>query len=115
MDHVSDTHRHMPQPARLEMPRQDLRRNHFGRGAVGGLRLNLWRLAVFVPAMLATGGGLLFTGKETGEFIAVDVDTGKVVWQKRLRAAGSDRGDMWSSLVLRIGQTNIVVFFGVAR
>jgi len=32
-------------------------------------------------AMLATGGGLLFTGKETGEFIAVDTDTGKVVWQ----------------------------------
>ena len=55
VDHVSDTHRHMPQPARLEMPRQDLRRNHFGRGAFGGLRLNLWRLAVFVPAMLATG------------------------------------------------------------
>jgi alcohol dehydrogenase (cytochrome c) len=32
-------------------------------------------------AMLATGSGLLFTGKETGEFIAVDADTGKVVWQ----------------------------------
>jgi alcohol dehydrogenase (cytochrome c) len=32
-------------------------------------------------AMLATSGGLLFTGKETGEFIAVDADTGKVVWQ----------------------------------
>jgi len=32
-------------------------------------------------AMLATCGGLLFTGKETGEFIAVDADTGKVVWQ----------------------------------
>src|SRR4029077_7608720 len=32
-------------------------------------------------AMLATGGGLLFTGKETGEFIAVDADTGKIVWQ----------------------------------
>jgi alcohol dehydrogenase (cytochrome c) len=32
-------------------------------------------------AMLATGGGLLFTGKETGEFIAVDTDTGKIVWQ----------------------------------
>jgi len=31
--------------------------------------------------MLATGGGLLFTGKETGEFIAVDADTGKIVWQ----------------------------------
>ncbi len=32
-------------------------------------------------AMLATGGGLLFTGKETGEFIALDADTGKQVWQ----------------------------------
>jgi alcohol dehydrogenase (cytochrome c) len=32
-------------------------------------------------AMLATGGGLLFTGKETGEFIAVDADTGTIVWQ----------------------------------
>ena len=31
--------------------------------------------------MLATGGGLLFTGKETGEFIAIDIDTGKTVWQ----------------------------------
>jgi alcohol dehydrogenase (cytochrome c) len=32
-------------------------------------------------AMLATAGGLLFTGKETGEFIAIDSDTGKTVWQ----------------------------------
>ena len=32
-------------------------------------------------AMLATGGGLLFTGKETGEFIALDADTGKTLWQ----------------------------------
>src|SRR6059058_1147091 len=32
-------------------------------------------------AMLATGGGLLFTGKETGEFIAVNADTGEIVWQ----------------------------------
>jgi alcohol dehydrogenase (cytochrome c) len=31
--------------------------------------------------MLATGGGLLFTGRETGEFIALDVETGKQVWQ----------------------------------
>ena len=30
---------------------------------------------------LATGGGLLFTGKMTGEFIAVDADTGKTLWQ----------------------------------
>ena len=32
-------------------------------------------------AMLATGGGLLFTGKETGEFIALDAETGKPLWQ----------------------------------
>jgi alcohol dehydrogenase (cytochrome c) len=31
--------------------------------------------------MLATGGGLLFTGKLSGEFIALDEDTGKTLWQ----------------------------------
>ena len=31
--------------------------------------------------MLATGGGLLFTGKMTGEFIAVDAQDGKTLWQ----------------------------------
>lgn len=31
--------------------------------------------------MLATGGGLLFTGKLTGEFLAIDQDTGKTLWQ----------------------------------
>jgi alcohol dehydrogenase (cytochrome c) len=30
---------------------------------------------------LVTAGGLVFTGTLTGEFIAVDVDTGKIVWQ----------------------------------
>ena len=32
-------------------------------------------------AILVTGGGLLFTGKETGEFIALDIENGKQVWQ----------------------------------
>ena len=43
-----------------------------------------WRTPLLPPhwsAILATGGGLLFTGKETGEFIAIDADTGKTVWQ----------------------------------
>jgi alcohol dehydrogenase (cytochrome c) len=31
--------------------------------------------------MLATGGGLVFTGKLTGEFVALDVATGKTLWQ----------------------------------
>ena len=30
---------------------------------------------------LVTAGGLVFTGTLTGEFIAVDTDTGKIVWQ----------------------------------
>jgi alcohol dehydrogenase (cytochrome c) len=31
--------------------------------------------------MLATGGGLLFTGKLTGEFVALDESTGETLWQ----------------------------------
>jgi alcohol dehydrogenase (cytochrome c) len=31
--------------------------------------------------MLATGGRLVFTGKLTGEFVALDEDTGKTLWQ----------------------------------
>ena len=31
--------------------------------------------------MLATGGGLIFTGKLTGEFVALDESTGKTLWQ----------------------------------
>jgi alcohol dehydrogenase (cytochrome c) len=31
--------------------------------------------------MLATGGGLIFTGRMTGEFLALDEETGKTLWQ----------------------------------
>src|SRR5258706_6404337 len=31
--------------------------------------------------MLATAGGLVFTGKLTGEFLALDAATGKTLWQ----------------------------------
>jgi len=31
--------------------------------------------------MLATGGGLVFTGKLSGEFIALDQETGRTLWQ----------------------------------
>ncbi len=31
--------------------------------------------------MLATAGGLVFSGRPTGEFVAIDEDTGKIVWQ----------------------------------
>src|SRR5205085_10147718 len=31
--------------------------------------------------MLVTGGGLVFTGKPTGEFVALDEDSGRALWQ----------------------------------
>jgi alcohol dehydrogenase (cytochrome c) len=31
--------------------------------------------------MLATGGGIIFTGKMSGEFLALDEATGKTLWQ----------------------------------
>ena len=31
--------------------------------------------------MLATDSGLLFTGRHSGEFIALDAETGKQLWQ----------------------------------
>jgi alcohol dehydrogenase (cytochrome c) len=36
---------------------------------------------VIASAMLATKGGLLFTGKHTGEVLALDADNGKTLWQ----------------------------------
>ena len=44
-----------------------------------------WRMPVMdtpsYSSMLATKGGLLFTGKATGEFTAVDRDSGQTLWQ----------------------------------
>jgi alcohol dehydrogenase (cytochrome c) len=34
-------------------------------------------------AILATGGGLLFNGRSTGEFFAMDADTGETLWTFR--------------------------------
>ena len=31
--------------------------------------------------MLSTGGGVLFTGKQTGEVVAIDDRNGKILWQ----------------------------------
>jgi alcohol dehydrogenase (cytochrome c) len=44
-----------------------------------------WRAPIIdVPnyaAVLATAGGLLFTGRQTGEFVALDIDSGRTLWQ----------------------------------
>jgi alcohol dehydrogenase (cytochrome c) len=39
--------------------------------------------------MLATGGGLVFTGKPTGEFLALDEATGKTLWQFKTGSSSS--------------------------
>jgi alcohol dehydrogenase (cytochrome c) len=43
-----------------------------------------WKIAFKSPnwaGTLVTAGGLVFTGELTGEFIAVDSDSGKILWQ----------------------------------
>lgn len=43
-----------------------------------------WENPVDIPRMggvMATGGGLVFTGKQTGEFQAFDADTGALLWE----------------------------------
>src|SRR5882757_8530175 len=37
--------------------------------------------------MLATDGGLVFTGKLTGEFLALDADSGKTLWQFKVSSS----------------------------
>ena len=37
--------------------------------------------------MLATDGGLVFSGKLTGEFLALDADTGKTLWQFKVSSS----------------------------
>ena len=37
--------------------------------------------------MLVTDGGLLFSGKQTGEFVAIDADNGKMLWQHQTGSA----------------------------
>src|SRR2546423_14597127 len=39
--------------------------------------------------MLATDGGLLFTGLLTGEVIALDQDSGKTLWQFKTGSSGN--------------------------
>lgn len=47
-------------------------------------------------AMLATDSGLLFTGRHTGEFIALDADTGKQLWQYQTSSGINANPITWS-------------------
>ena len=47
-------------------------------------------------AMLVTAGGLLFTGKHTGEVIALDIDTGKTLWEHKTSSGVNAMPITWS-------------------
>ena len=52
--------------------------------------------------MLATDGGLLFTGKLTGEVIALDSDNGKQLWQFKTDRASMRRPSL---IPIRVSNT----------
>jgi alcohol dehydrogenase (cytochrome c) len=79
---------------------------------------NKWRAEIMdIPhysAMLATAGGLLFTGKETGEFIAIDADTGKTLWQFQTSSGinaqpitYTHKGKQYVSVQVGVGGVNV--------
>lgn len=47
-------------------------------------------------SILATAGGLLFTGLETGEFLALDADSGKTLWHFRTSSGINSNPTTWS-------------------
>ncbi len=47
-------------------------------------------------ALLATGGGLLFNGKHTGEFYAMDAETGETLWEYRLSSGVNAMPITWT-------------------
>jgi len=59
-----------------------------------------WRVPVqdfqIAAAMLSTAGGLLFTGRHTGEFMALDADNGNTLWQFRVGSGVNAMPITWS-------------------
>ena len=51
---------------------------------------------MIASAMLATGGGLLFTGKHTGEFMALDASTGETLWEFRTSSGVNAQPITWT-------------------
>ena len=72
-----------------------------------------WRVPVkgqvIASAMLATGGGLLFTGKHTGEVIALDADNGETLWQFKTPSGVNAQPITWT----RNGKQYVTVLSGL--
>ena len=60
-------------------------------------------------AILATGGGLLFTGKHTGEFIALDAENGEILWQFKTPSGINAQPVTWT----RNGRQYVTVLSGL--
>ena len=57
-----------------------------------------WAMPLKSPNMagtMTTAGGLVFTGQLTGEFVAVDAETGKVLWQYQMGAGSVGQPVTW--------------------
>jgi alcohol dehydrogenase (cytochrome c) len=72
-----------------------------------------WRTPLYgemiASAMLATGGGLLFTGKHNGEVIAVDADDGKVLWSFKTGSGVNAQPITWT----KNGKQYVTVLSGI--
>jgi len=61
-------------------------------------------------SMLATDSGLLFTGRHSGEFIALDADTGKQLWQYQTSSGINASPITWTHK----GKQYVTVLSGIA-
>ncbi len=72
-----------------------------------------WQVPLYgqmiASAMLATGGGLLFTGKHTGEFFAMDAESGKTLWEFKTSSGVNAQPITWT----RNGKQYITVLSGL--
>ena len=73
----------------------------------------VWRKPLYgemiASAMLATGGGLLFTGKHNGDFIAVDADTGQTLWSFKTGSGVNAQPITWT----KNGKQYVTVLSGI--
>ncbi len=60
-------------------------------------------------AMLATGGGLLFNGRHTGEFFAMDAETGETLWEFKTSSGVNAMPVTWT----RNGKQYVAVLSGL--
>jgi alcohol dehydrogenase (cytochrome c) len=72
-----------------------------------------WRVPVhdhqIASALLATGGGLLFNGKHTGEFYAMDIDTGATLWEHKVSSGVNAMPVTWTHQ----GKQYVTVLVGI--